>query len=161
METAANFNEQKWTVRQEVDKKVARNGAFDTQSMKSTYSRAKSMVEQKIQNAKQAATLNYDTLNKMNEFKQQLEVEGLPSIIETKNDSRQETHKQTLNSKTQIFHNETNAGELSDPAQRKSLIDYPSYHNKSDAAQGKYKSFVDTASPRRHIPHNEDSSNSF
>jgi len=30
METAANFNEQKWTVRQEVDKKVARNGAFDT-----------------------------------------------------------------------------------------------------------------------------------
>jgi hypothetical protein len=30
METAANFNEQKWTVRQEVDKKLARNGAFDT-----------------------------------------------------------------------------------------------------------------------------------
>ena len=48
------------------------------------------MVEQKIQNAKysQGATQNPEVLAKINEIKQQLEVEGLPSIIEAKNDSR-------------------------------------------------------------------------
>lgn len=100
-------------------------------------------------------------LAKIHEIKQQLEVEGLPSIIEAKNDSRQEAHKQTLNSKTQIFHNDPNVGQINDPIHRKSLIDYPSYHNKSDTAQPKYKSFVEGASPRRHIPHGEDSSNSL
>jgi hypothetical protein len=45
LETAANLNERKWTVRKEAEKKqAARNGAFDTQSMISTYSRTKSVA---------------------------------------------------------------------------------------------------------------------
>ncbi len=84
LETAAN-DEQKWTVRKQGSKKPANNGSFDTQSLRSAFSRAKSL------NNHNAITVKRNTggESKLEGIKEQpiQDEDATPAIAESRKDN--------------------------------------------------------------------------